>query len=134
MLLLAESVNDRINRSVKQITDIENFGVAEYWTLPVGGRGDCEDFVLAKYKLLLDAGVDSRDLAVAVVLDKNRRNHAVLVLRHEAGDLVLDSLTSSILPWNRTGYTFLAMQADEDKSAWQAVMGQSPTSLVLAQR
>ena len=91
-------------------------------------------FVLQKYKLLLDVGVESRNLSIAVVLDWRGDNHAVLVLRHRSGDLVLDSLSSRIKPWNLTGYTFLAMQSGANKTQWEVVMNQSRDSNVLAQR
>jgi predicted transglutaminase-like cysteine proteinase len=134
LLELASKINRRVNFSVSQLSDPENYGVADYWTLPANGSGDCEDFVLQKYKLLLDAGVDSRDLSIAVVLDRQGDNHAVLVLRHGSGDLVLDSLSRRIRPWNRTGYTFLAMQSRDNKTQWEVVMNQPHDSNVLAQR
>ena len=134
LLELARKINSRVNFSVSQLSDPENYGVADYWTLPTNGYGDCEDFVLQKYKLLLDAGADSRDLSIAVVLDRRGDNHAVLVLRHGSGDLVLDSLSRRILPWNRTGYTFLAMQSGGDKTRWEVVMNQPRDSNTLAQR
>ena len=134
LLELARKINRRVNFTVSQLSDPENYGVADYWTLPANGNGDCEDFVLQKYKLLLDAGVDSRDLSIAVVLDRRGDNHAVLVLRHGSGDLVLDSLSRRILPWNRTGYTFLAMQSSDDKTQWEVVMNQPRDSNVLARR
>jgi predicted transglutaminase-like cysteine proteinase len=134
LLDLARRINRRVNFKVSQLSDTENYGVADYWTLPANGNGDCEDFVLQKYKLLLDAGADSRDLSIAVVLDRQGDNHAVLVLRHGSGDLVLDSLSSHIRPWNRTGYTFLAMQSGDDKTRWEVVMNQPRDSNVLAQR
>ena len=134
LLELAARINRRVNRAVSQLSDPENYGVADYWTLPANGNGDCEDFVLQKYKLLLDAGVNSRDLSIAVVLDRQGDNHAVLVLRHGSGDLVLDSLTRRIRPWNRTGYTFLAMQSGDDKTRWEVVINQPRDSNVLARR
>lgn len=134
MLGLAQQVNAQVNRAVAPLTDPENYGVAEYWTLPGNGRGDCEDYALDKYRRLLDAGVDSRDLRLAVVLDRNRDNHVVLVLRINRTDLVLDSLTSKILPWNQTGYDFLAMQMGEDKSLWEVVAGRSRRAAMLAER
>ncbi|MHA1529523.1 MAG: transglutaminase-like cysteine peptidase [Alphaproteobacteria bacterium] len=134
LLELAVKINRRVNRSVSQLSDPENYGVADYWTLPANGNGDCEDFALQKYKLLLDAGADSRDLSIAVVLDRQGDNHAVLVLRHSSGDLVLDSLTRRVRPWNQTGYTYLAMQSGDDKTQWEVVMNQPRDSNILAQR
>ena len=134
LLELALKINSRVNNSVTQLRDPKNYGVADYWTLPTNGSGDCEDFVLQKYKLLLDAGVDSRDLSITVVLDRRGGNHAVLVLHHSTGDLVLDNLSMRILPWNHTGYTYLAMQNSGDKAQWEVVMNQPGDSNVLAQR
>jgi predicted transglutaminase-like cysteine proteinase len=131
---VADAINRRVNHDITQMTDAENYGVEEYWTLPNNGRGDCEDLVLEKYKLLLDAGVDSHRLSMAIVLDRHRDNHLVLILRSGTGDLVLDSLESAILPWNQTEYTFLAMQALDDKSEWEVVVNRSRSYALLAQR
>lgn len=131
---LARAVNNRVNRDVAPLTDPENYGVAEYWTLPNNGNGDCEDYALEKYRLLLQAGVDSRNLRLAMALNRNRDNHLVLVLRHETGDLVLDNLTSQIMPWNETGYSFLAMQYGAEKSLWEVVMNRDRRQAMLAER
>ncbi len=134
LLSLAEAVNRHVNLTIAQLSDPENYGVAEHWTLPENGYGDCEDFVLRKYKDLLDAGVSARVLSVAVVLDNRGDNHAVLVLHHARGDLVLDSLTAEVLPWNRSGYRFLAMQSAEHKARWEIVDGASLDHAHLAMR
>ncbi len=84
--------------------------------------------------LLTLESAHSRDLSIAVVLDRQGGNHAVLVLRHGSVDLVLDSLTRRIRPWNQTGYTYLAMQSSDDKTQWEVVMNQPRDSNVLAQR
>ena len=131
-LAAARRVNAEVNAAVQPLTDPENYGVAEYWTLPTNGRGDCEDYALEKFRRLLDAGVDSRDLRIAVVLDRRGDNHVVLVLHHRDGDLVLDSLTETILPWNETGYSFLAAQMGEDKSRWEIVAYSSRANRMLA--
>ncbi len=134
LLPIAERINRRVNTSVRELTDAENYGAADYWTLPRNGSGDCEDFVLQKFNLLLAAGVDSRDLSIAVALNGRGENHAVLVLHHPKGDLVLDNLTSQIRPWNQTGYRFLAMQTSADKQRWEVVAHQPRDSQILAQR
>ena len=134
LLDLARSINRRVNFLISPLSDAENLGVADRWSLPVRGNGDCEDYALLKYKLLLEAGVDARDLSIAVVRNGRRENHAVLVLRHASGDLVLDSETSSIVPWNETRYRFLAMQTSDDRTAWEIVAGRPKTSALLARR
>src|SRR3954453_8331472 len=49
-------VNDRVNAAVEPVTDEDNYGTIEYWSYPANGKGDCEDYVLMKRKLLIDAG------------------------------------------------------------------------------
>lgn len=131
---IAKKINRRVNSSVTELSDPENYGVADYWSLPTNGNGDCEDFVLQKYKLLIEAGIDSRNLSISIVLDRVGNNHAVLILRHLSGDLVLDNLASGIRLWNQTGYTFLAMQSGVNKTEWEVVMNQPRDRNVLAQR
>jgi len=134
VLELAMMVNRRVNSMITELSDPENYGAADYWSLPSNGNGDCEDFVLQKYKLLLDAGVDSSYLSIAIVLNWTGENHAVLILRHHSGDLVLDNLSRQIRPWNQTDYQYLAMQSREDRMAWEVVVNQSRDRTVLAER
>ncbi len=49
-------VNRWVNENVKPLTDMDHWGVVEKWSLPTDGYGDCEDYVLMKRKMLIDAG------------------------------------------------------------------------------
>ncbi len=49
-------VNRWVNETVKPMTDMDHWGVIEKWSLPTDGYGDCEDYVLLKRKMLIDAG------------------------------------------------------------------------------
>ena len=51
------SVNRRVNRSIRAVTDMEHLGVADRWDLAEDGSGDCEDFQLLKRHLLAKAGL-----------------------------------------------------------------------------
>lgn len=123
LLALARQVNSEVNRSVRAMTDLQNYGKAEHWTLPYNGRGDCEDFALLKKKKLLDRGVRSQNLFLAVALDRSGTNHTVLVVRLDSGYYILDNLTGAIVQWNRTGYTFIASQNPNSKRAWVVTLG-----------
>ena len=127
-------INRQVNGSVREMSDFANYGSTDRWALPTNGNGDCEDFVLEKFRLLLAAGADSRDLSIAVALDRNGDNHAVLVLHHAEGDLILDNLERGIRPWNQTSYRFLAMQTREEKRQWVVVVHQPRDRMVLAER
>ena len=62
------------------------------------GRGDCEDFAIAKRHMLRAAGVPDNDLYLVVLKDLSRRaDHAVLVVRAEGRLLVLDNGTDRIV-------------------------------------
>ena len=97
-----ESVNSYVNARVRFVDDRIQFGVADRW-LPASetlarGRGDCEDFALAKRAMLRAAGVADKDLYLVVLKDLTRRaDHAVLVVRANGRFLVLDNGTDRIV-------------------------------------
>lgn len=119
---MAKKVNVSVNRSVRPISDRQQYGVDELWDLPSNRGGDCEDFALLKKKQLVEAGIKPEDLLIATVLDRNRGAHAVLVLRTSAGDYVLDNLVNSVKPWRDTGYSFIRMQDPNRPTNWVAVL------------
>ena len=97
-----EGVNGYVNARVRYIDDRTQFGVADRWmtaTETLGrGRGDCEDFAIAKRAMLRAAGVADRDLYLVVLKDLTRRaDHAVLVVRANGRFLVLDNGTNRIV-------------------------------------
>lgn len=111
-------VNRRVNREVTPATDREVYGVAEHWTYPVQGRGDCEDYVLEKRRRLATRGWPMSALLVTVVRDQNGDGHAVLTVRTTEGDFVLDNVRDEILPWNQTGYRFVKRQSQWSPNIW----------------
>ncbi len=97
-----EAVNSYVNARVRFVDDRVQFGVADRWQVPSDtlsrGRGDCEDFALAKRAMLRAAGVPDRDLYLVVLKDLSRRaDHAVLVVRAAGRFLVLDNGTDRIV-------------------------------------
>lgn len=120
-LRTAQAVNRKINASVRQINDIDQYRREEVWTLPTARGGDCEDLALLKKAELIRHGISPDRLLLATVLDKRRGSHAVLVLRTDKGDYVLDSLTSRVLHWSKTGYSFIRMQDPRAPERWNSV-------------
>ena len=97
-----EAVNSYVNGRVRFVDDRVQFGIADRWLAPsetlARGRGDCEDFALAKRAMLRAAGVPERDLYLVVLKDLSRRaDHAVLVVRAAGRFLVLDNGTDRIV-------------------------------------
>jgi predicted transglutaminase-like cysteine proteinase len=113
-------VNVRVNRSVEPDTDQAIFGRPEVWTYP-SGRGDCEDFVLLKRRLLAEQGWPLASVLITVVRQATGEDHAVLTLATDQGDFVLDNLTSKVLRWHQTGYRFLKRQSQLDSRLWVTI-------------
>jgi predicted transglutaminase-like cysteine proteinase len=111
-------INDDVNRRIAPITDEEHWGMVERWSYPTDGQGDCEDYVLEKRRLLIEAGAPVGALMIGVVLDKEGLGHAVLIVRTSVGDLVLDNQENRILSWRHTGYTFLKRQDFTSPGRW----------------
>lgn len=117
-LALLQNVNSLVNHSITEVTDLEKFHVPDFWTLPVDGQGDCEDFQLLKRHDLISLGFPSQALMMTVVRDENGEGHAVLMVRTDRGDLVLDNRTDLIRDWQATPYEFVKRQSQEAPMAW----------------
>jgi predicted transglutaminase-like cysteine proteinase len=101
------STNRKVNVAIQATTDQEHWGVPDRWDLPEDGYGDCEDFQLLKRKLLAEAGLPRRAMRITVVIDEKGEGHAVLMVRTDRGDFVLDNKTNAVLPWHQTGYVYV---------------------------
>jgi len=115
------SANDLVNASTTPESDREHYGRAEYWSIVTDGFGDCEDYALTKRKNLIEQGVPSRSLRIAIVRMPGGERHAVLTVATDKGDYVLDNLRSPILPWADTGYVWLSRQGAHGGWEWVAL-------------
>ena len=115
------AVNDEVNAKIVPETDQDNYHVAEYWTYPSDGRGDCEDIALEKRRELVAAGWDPSALLMTVVREPNGDGHAVLMARTDRGDLILDNQDNRVLVWNKTPYEFIKRQSQSDAGKWVAL-------------
>jgi predicted transglutaminase-like cysteine proteinase len=114
-------VNAWANDNIKPITDLEHWGVIERWNYPDDGYGDCEDYVLLKRRMLMQAGWPREALLITVVRDKKGDGHAVLTVKTNKGEFILDNQEAQILPWNKTGYRFVKRQSQSDPNLWVAL-------------
>ena len=97
-----ESINAYVNAHVRFVDDWADDGSADRWSAAgetlSRGRGDCEDYALAKLAMARRAGFADKDLYLVVLKDLVRRaDHAVLVVRSEGRFLVLDNGTDRIV-------------------------------------
>jgi predicted transglutaminase-like cysteine proteinase len=113
-----ERVNLYVNTHVKPMTDMEHWGVVERWNFPDDGYGDCEDYVLQKRKMLIQAGWPREALLITVVRDKRGDGHAILTVKTDRGEFILDNQNDQILLWADTGYRFVKRQSQADQNVW----------------
>jgi predicted transglutaminase-like cysteine proteinase len=111
-------INIAVNTKIKPMTDMDHWGVVERWNYPDDGYGDCEDYALQKRKLLIQAGWPREALLMTVVRDHNGNGHAILTVKSDRGEYILDNQTDEILLWADTGYRFVKRQSQSDPNVW----------------
>lgn len=92
----------------------------ERWVYPTVA-GDCEDYALAKRRALTDAGWRTSVLLLSVVSQLNGEGHAVLLVRTDRGDLILDNQDEDIRRWNETPYLYVKRQSQQDPTRWVTI-------------
>lgn len=109
VLATLKRVNATVNRTIKPRNDRG----ADVWnaSAKAGDWGDCEDFVLAKRRQLIRAGLPASALRIAFVKTRSGTGHAVLVVKTGRKEVVLDNLTNAIRPLSQTGYRLVSMQS-----------------------
>jgi len=118
------TINTSVNMEIQPVLDSITYKKSDYWALPsespTGRSGDCEDYALLKRHLLIKKGWPVSSVLVAVVLDK-KQFHAVLIVRTDRGDLVLDNKENLVRTWDKVGYKFLMRQSTADPKRWVAL-------------
>ena len=127
-------INQRVNTDIKPMTDLEHYGVVEKWAYPDDGYGDCEDYVLLKRRMLMEAGWPREALLITVVREQNGDGHAVLMVRTDRGDFVLDNQSEAILLWSQTPYHFVKRQSQSDPNVWVSLGDPRPSMATATSR
>ena len=110
-------VNREVNHEIKPLTDRDHWGVVDRWDFAEDGYGDCEDYQLVKRRRLVELGLPRRALRMTVVLDEEDAGHAVLMVRTNRGDFLLDNKRDAVVAWADTNYTFVKREG-HDSAAW----------------
>jgi predicted transglutaminase-like cysteine proteinase len=89
-------INRAINLAIRPMSDLAQWGVEDRWTAPLAtlttGFGDCEDYAIAKYVALMEAGVAAEDVRLIIARDLVRGGgHAVVAVRLDGRWIVLDN-------------------------------------------
>jgi predicted transglutaminase-like cysteine proteinase len=89
-------INRAINLAIRPMSDLAQWGVIDRWSSPLEtfttGLGDCEDYAIAKYVALMQAGVAAEDVRLVVVRDLAfGEDHAVVATRLSGDWIILDN-------------------------------------------
>lgn len=115
------ATNTDVNRRIRPVTDEELFGKLEYWTYPNQGAGDCEEYVLEKQRTLIANGWPKSALLITVAKDVRNAGHAVLTVRTDHGDMILDNQVEAVLPWYSTPYRYIKRQSTKAPAKWTGI-------------
>jgi predicted transglutaminase-like cysteine proteinase len=129
-----ERINKWVNDSIKPMTDMDHWGVIERWSYPDDGYGDCEDYVLLKRRMLVQAGWPRQALLITVVRDLKGEGHAVLTVKTDKGEYILDNQEEQILLWSETSYRFVKRQSQTDQNVWVSLGDNRPAFATAASR
>lgn len=97
-----EEANLGVNAAIRYVSDYAQFGEADRWSAPLASfataKGDCEDYAIAKYVALQQAGFPRDDLRLVLGRDRSLgQDHAVLAARLDGRWLILDSRRPELL-------------------------------------
>jgi predicted transglutaminase-like cysteine proteinase len=130
-------INQIVNREIEPLGDEDHYKIYEqdilnWWTYPDDGKGNCNDYVIMKRKLLVEAGWPRSALLMTVVVDPHGDGHLILMVRTDHGDLILDNMREQIVAWDRTGYRFVKRQSQVNYNEWVAIDLQAEPKAVAA--
>lgn len=89
-------INRAINLAIRPASDWSQWSVPDRWSTPLEtlsrGRGDCEDYAIAKYQALLRAGLRPQDVRLVIVhLNPVDEDHAMVAVRLDGDWVMLDN-------------------------------------------
>ncbi len=96
-----DEANRAVNAAIHYVSDFAQFGEADRWSAPLAtfatAKGDCEDYAIAKYVALREAGFPLDEMRLVLVRDRAvRQDHAVLAARLDDRWLILDNRRSEL--------------------------------------
>jgi predicted transglutaminase-like cysteine proteinase len=89
-------INRAINLAISPMSDLAQWGMPDRWSAPLAtlttGRGDCEDYAIAKYVALRAAGIAADDVRLVIVRNLAvDEDHAVVAVRLDGSWIMLDN-------------------------------------------
>jgi predicted transglutaminase-like cysteine proteinase len=89
-------INRAINLAIRPMSDLAQYGQIDVWSTPLvtfaSSAGDCEDYAIAKFVALRQAGIAPEDLRIVIMHDTiYGEDHAVAMARLDGHWLTLDN-------------------------------------------
>jgi predicted transglutaminase-like cysteine proteinase len=89
-------INRAINMAIEPMSDWAQWGVPDRWSAPLEtfttGKGDCEDYAIAKYVALIETGIATDDIKLMIVRNTAaNEDHAVTAVRLDGAWIILDN-------------------------------------------
>jgi predicted transglutaminase-like cysteine proteinase len=128
--LLGE-INRAVNLAIRYVSDLKQHGT-DVWSAPLAtfasGKGDCEDYAIAKYLALRESGIATENLRLVVVQTRRDSAHAVLAARLDDCWLLLDNTALVLVPdHERTDYRpLIAFGAEADLAKAETALVDRP--------
>lgn len=113
-----DRVNDWVNHTIRPETDMDHYGMIQWWRYPDDGAGACHSYALLKRRMLMQSGWPRQALLMTIVHEANGEGHAVLTVETDRGEFILDNLTDKILLWSQTPYDYYKRQSQSDPNVW----------------
>ena len=113
------NVNRAVNAAIRPTPDAS---AMRFWRLNVSA-GDCNSYAVEKRHELIRRGWPAAALALTVAKTSWGEGHLVVTVRTDQGDLVLDNLRSSVIPWEKTGYDWIMRQSELNPQFWVELDG-----------
>ncbi len=129
---LIKKVNEQVNHSIRPMADMDHWGVIDQWDLPLDGYGDCEDYALMKRHILIAQGLPRQALLMTVVKDENGEGHAILTVKTDHGEFILDNMREHVMPWEALPYVFVKRQSQADPDVWEQIGAPTPAPLTVS--
>jgi predicted transglutaminase-like cysteine proteinase len=111
-------INIWANHNVKPMTDMDHYGMVQWWRYPDDGAGACHSYALLKRRLLMQAGWARQALLMTIVHQLSGEGHAVLTVKTDRGEFILDNLTDDVRLWSKTPYRYYERQSQDDPNVW----------------
>ena len=114
-----KAVNHDVNTAIASERNTEGLAGEKWLINPASG--DCNDYAVSKRHELIARGWPARAVLLSEVVTSWGEHHLVVVVRTQAGDLVLDNLTANILPWSRKAFQWVRIQMPKNPNYWASL-------------